>query len=446
MNDIRTLQANSVPPEHSDVEHIKQQSKHLRGTIEEGLFSEESGFGKEDIQLIKFHGIYQQKNRDLPKEQAFHSFMLRGRIPGGRLTAGQYLGWDLLANEYGNGSLRITTRQALQLHGILKGNLQATLQSIHKLSLTTLGACGDVVRNVTQSVNPWGRKDLAQLDDLAQTMSDHFKFTSNSYAELWLNGEKVDWQTEQDPIYKEQYLPRKFKIGVTLAGHNDIDLYTNCLGLAATINENQEIDGAFVFAGGGMGMTHNKPDTFPRAADLLGWVPQEHILTVAQSIVEIHRDWGDRTNRKHSRLKYVLAEKGVEWFKKEVEQRSDVILDNRPLPAWNTQSYLGWHEQVNGKLALGMHILSGRIVDTPAAKLKSALRAILEAYHFNVQLTADQDLILLNIEPNLKGVIEEIFADHDVQFTSPDELRNRALACPALPTCTLGRHRIRTSI
>ncbi|MCP5495164.1 MAG: NADPH-dependent assimilatory sulfite reductase hemoprotein subunit [Leptospiraceae bacterium] len=420
------------------VEIIKQNSNHLRGTIKEVLESDSDSFEEDDKQLLKFHGLYQQKwrGKELPKEQQGHSFMIRGRIPGGRLTSEQYSVWDALGDKYGGGALRLTTRQSVQLHGLLKGSLKDIMKQLYKISLSSMGACGDVVRNVTQAVNFTGSKEIHKLDEIANLLSDHFKYKSRSYPEIWLDEEKLDI-IEEEPIYKDAYLPRKFKIAVTLTGNNSVDIYTNDMGFAATIGKNGEIEGYFVFAGGGLGMTHNKAATFPRKADCLGWIEAKDLIPVAEGIVTAHRDYGDRTNRKHARLKYVLADKGVDWFRAEVEKRANIKFINKELPEWNTPNYLGWHTSTDGTLSLGFHTLAGRIKDTPEKSLKSALKEIISNYKLSVQITADQDLILIGIQPSDKEKILKRLNELHVNPESPSPLFNRALACPALPTCAL---------
>ncbi|MEM7182151.1 MAG: NADPH-dependent assimilatory sulfite reductase hemoprotein subunit [Spirochaetota bacterium] len=419
------------------VEIIKQSSDSLRGQIKEVLTSDSEGFEESEKQLLKFHGLYQQKLRgkDIPDEQKIFSFMIRGRIPGGRLTSEQYKAWDELGEKYGGKALRLTTRQSVQLHGILKGNLKSVMQKLKEIQLSSMGACGDVVRNVTQAVNPWADPKLSQLDPIADLLSDHFKYTSNAYSEIWLDGEKVE--EKEDPIYGKSYLPRKFKIAVTLVGNNSVDLYTNDMGFAATLDDAQKIDGYFVFAGGGLGMTHKKPATFPRKADLLGWIPANELIPVADAIVTSHRDYGDRTNRKHARLKYVIADRGLEWFRDEVEKRANTKFSDKGLPEWKTPSYLGWQSSANGKLSLGVHILSGRVKDTEEKPLKSALLEIIDTYKLDVQVTADQDLVLLNVPIDAKEKIEARFKELNIDPFSPSPLHDRALACPALPTCAL---------
>ncbi len=426
--------------ELSKNEKLKQDSRFLRGNIADELKNAAPAFEKDTTLLLKFHGMYQQDNRDARVKtegatEKSHSLMIRGRIPGGRLNTEQYLVWDELASRYGNGSMRVTTRQSIQLHGILKRDIKQTLQKIHTALQSTTGACGDIVRNVTQAVNFLADPQLAALDGVAQLLSDHFRARSRAYAEVWLDDENVS-APEEEPIYGDRYLPRKFKMAVTAAGNNSIDLYTNDMGIVSTF-EGPEITGHFVFAGGGLGRTHRNVKTYPRLADNLGWVKASALIPVAEAIVTIHRDFGDRNDRKHARLKYVLEEKGVEWFRAEVERRSGVKFEARELPAWKTPEYLGWHKAKDGTWSLGLHILSGRIVDTAEQALKSALRTVIRDYRLNSQLTPDQDLVLLGIREQDRSAIEEALKSRGVKIEAPDSLYSKALACPALPTCSL---------
>jgi sulfite reductase beta subunit-like hemoprotein len=419
-------------PEHP-VEALKRESQHLRGTLAEELASSAEGFGKDSETLLKFHGLYQQKNRDKAPDTPKHPvLMARGRIPGGRLEAAQYLAWDTIADTFGDGTLRITTRQSLELHGLLKGEIKATLKALRTAFQTTQGACGDVVRNVTQPPNPWGRADLAQLDAVVRQLSDHFRAHSNSYAEVWLDGEKVDEATEKEPLLGDNYLPRKFKISVTLAGENAVDVYTNDLAFAATLKDGT-IDGYFVLAGGGLGMTHNDATTFPRLGDLLGWVPANAVLKVAEAVVGVHRDHGNRGDRRRARLKYVIAQRGLDWFRSEVETRTGLIFLDRDLPRWETKSTLGWLPRTDGTFALGLHTLSGRL----AGPLKTALRELVSRYNLAVQFTPDQDAILIGIPETAKAEVDEYFQSRGLNIQSPAPLFDRALACVALPLCGL---------
>ncbi|HYX31691.1 MAG TPA: NADPH-dependent assimilatory sulfite reductase hemoprotein subunit [Oligoflexus sp.] len=425
--------------EKSKAEILKEESRGLRGTLYEEIKSDAGRFTGNAENLLKFHGMYQYKDRDKkkPGEESTgpkpFTLMIRGRIPGGRLTWQQWLAWDTIASRYATSGLRITTRQSLQLHGVLKGNVKPVLKEIHEALSSTTGACGDVVRNVTQSVNPWGDPRLAQLDEPSTFLSKHFEVTSNAYFEVFLDGEPVI-EEKPDPIYGKAYLPRKFKIGLTAVGNNSIDILTQDLGFAATFDRQDQIEGYFVFVGGGMGMTHSDSETHPRLADLLGWIPKESLVTVAEAVVTTQRDYGNRENRTFARLKYLLDTRGVAWFKEEVSRRAQLTFDDRPLPSWQTPQHLGWIEARDGTLALGFHTLSGRLIDAERP-LKSALRNIIEQYQLNVQLTAEQDLILFGIQPKDKRAIETYLDTQGLNPLSPRKLYDRALTCVALPTC-----------
>ncbi|MCX7633456.1 MAG: NADPH-dependent assimilatory sulfite reductase hemoprotein subunit, partial [Turneriella sp.] len=425
-------------PELSEVEIIKANSDFLRGNIARDLYNGSDKFEEEEKQILKFHGLYQQKNRDKieGEPEKPHTFMLRGRIPGGRLTPDQYLAWDYLAERYGGGTLRLTSRQSIQLHGLLKQDLKTVIQEINRVGLTTMGACGDVVRNVTQALNITGSPLYDELGYYATMLSDYFKFESSAYVEIWLD-EVLQNPVRQERIYGKTYLPRKFKIAVCLAGENGVDIYAQDMGFAAT-HSNGKIDGFFVFAGGGAGMTHNKPETFPRAADLLGWIPKEALLPVATAIVTAHRDWGDRTNRRHARLKYVLADRGVDWFRTEVENRSGVKFHtNRPLPPWKIPEYHGFIRKSDGKYNFGLYIMNGRIRDWPGYRLKTAIAMAVARLRCAIQLTPDQDMLFLDLSEEQRRELVQIFQLHGINTNRPNPLYRRAMACVALPTCAL---------
>jgi sulfite reductase beta subunit-like hemoprotein len=413
------------------VEALKAASNHLRGNLAEEVASSDPSFSKDGQVLVKFHGFYQQKDRFEKTKPPV--LMLRGRIPGGRLSAEQYLAWDDLADRYGDRTLRVTSRQSIELHGVLKGEVKATLQGLHAALQTTKGACGDVVRTVTQAPNPWLRPDLAQLDAVVDRLASHFQATSNAYAEIWLDGERVDPEREQERLFGPTYLPRKFKFSATVTGENLVDLYTNDLGLAATFDSNGILDGFFVLAGGGMGMTHGDDTTFPRVADLLGWIPPGALIPVAEAVVGVHRDEGNREDRKRARLKYVIALKGLPWFKAEVEARAGIAFESRALPSWHTTPVLGWLDRTDGTLALGLSIRSGRI----GGSLKAALREVVMTFRPAVQLSPDQDLILLGLRPEDRAFLEAVLAKHGQPLEAVDPLASRAMACVALPLCGL---------
>lgn len=413
------------------METLKAASRHLRGTLAEELASPDPSFSKDGQALVKFHGFYQQKERGAADKPPV--LMLRGRIPGGRLSPDQYLAWDSLADRYGDGTLRLTARQSIELHGVLKGDLKATLQGIHEAVQTTKGACGDVVRTVTQAPNPWLRPDLAQLDAVVDRLASHFQATSNAYAEIWLDGERVDPEREQERLFGATYLPRKFKISATVAGENLVDLYTNDLGFAATFGADGLLDGFFVVAGGGLGMTHGDATTFPRLADELGWIPAAALIPVAEAVVGVHRDEGSREDRKRARLKYVIARKGLPWFKAEVEARAGLAFEPRPLPPWRTSPVLGWLDRTDGTLALGLSVPSGRI----AGSLKAALREVVATFRPSAQASPEQDLLLLGLSRAARPAVEALFRKHGHALEAVDPLAARAMACVALPHCGL---------
>ena len=431
-----------VAVEKSKAELIKLESNGLRGSLQEELNDPEvKKFTNANEQLLKFHGMYQQKDRDRRKPEERHlgpkpfSVMIRGRIPGGRMSARQWLAWDNMASAYATSGLRITTRQSLQLHGVLKGDIKGILKSLHEVLSHTTGACGDVVRNVTQAVNPWGDDRLQQLDEPTELLSKHFEVKTPAYLEIFLDGEPVVSDPE-DRIYGQAYLPRKFKIGITAEGNNSIDILTHDLGLVATFDSNRKLDGYFVVVGGGMGQSHSDPNTRARLADNLGWIAKRHLLPVAEAVVTTQRDFGNRQDRAFARLKYLIDREGLDWFKNEVEKRAQVTFENRPLPAWQTPSSLGWFERTDGTLALGFHILSGRIVDSERRPMRTTLRQIIEKYELDIQLTAEQDLILLGIKPEDRKAIEGFLDSHGMSPASPQKVFERALTCVALPTCS----------
>lgn len=422
-------------------EKIKGNSKHLRGKIEEELHDGKDDFSKPSGELLKFHGIYQEKNRD--KEHLGDVadnptiFMIRSRIPGGRITREKWLIYDKIATNFGHGSIRITSRQTIQLHWVVKGDVKEALKEIHSALLTTSGGCGDIVRNVMQAPNPLGEAKLSLLDPIVEQLSSHYLATSNAYAEIWLDGKRVDPESEQEPLFGDRYLPRKFKVGVTLAGNNSIDIYTQDIGIAATLNAKGAIDGFFILAGGGQGRSHNNPETFPLQGELLGWIEVDKLLLVTDAIVAIQRDCGDRTDRKHARMKYLMHDKGKAWFQNEILQRTQVAFLEKELPPWRYPNYLGWHRMQNGKFALGVHILSGRVMDRPGYFIKSALQEIFSKFCPLAQMTPEQDLILLDLNEGDKEAILAIFDKNEVDVKSPSPLYNRALSCVAMPTCNL---------
>lgn len=427
----------------SKVEATKAASRNLRGEIAADLAAPGDQVGGQSQQLLKFHGLYQQDDRDQRKASRVrsHSFMLRTRIPGGQMTADQYLVHDDLASRYGNDTLRITTRQCFQLHGLLKGNLKQTIRSLNHVLVTSLGACGDVVRNVMCCPAPIHHLVRDQIAQATRQISDHLLPRTRAYHEIWIDGEKVvdgEENVEDEPIYGKTYLPRKFKIAVAYPGDNCVDVYTNDIGLVA-IADGGTLLGFNVLVGGGMGMTHNKPDTYPRLADPLGFVTPDQLVTVVAQIVMVQRDYGDRSDRKHARLKYVIADWGVERFHDELAARLGYRLRPvAPMPPMDNDLHLGWQEQGDGRWFLGISVENGRIRDDGDRRLRSGLRALVERYRPDIRLTPNQDILFTGVAAEDRGGIDSLLASFGiVQPHALTELRLYSLACPALPTCGL---------
>lgn len=442
-NDLKHL----GPGEGSKVEHIKLNSQHLRGSISEQLQTETSHFTEEEVQLIKFHGIYQQEDRDARQQrktahaEKAYQFMVRSRIPGGALTAEQYLVQDTLSEQYASGTLRITTRQGLQLHGVLKDNLKASIAAINQSLLSTLAACGDVNRNVMACPAPISNRAQARVQEIAHAIAQHLAPRSKAYHEIWIDGEKVETVAdpeEAEPIYGSTYLPRKFKIGVAFPGDNCIDIYTQDVGLIARLDSEQLV-GFTLVIGGGMGMTHGKSETYPRLAEPLCDVTPDEVLHVVETIVTVQRDYGDRKNRKHARMKYVVEERGINWFRQQVEERLGYQLQApSPVHIHDVEDHLGWHQQADGNWFLGLHVQNGRIRDTGSLRLKSGLRDVIARFRPNLRLTAQQNVLLTDIQEQDRDALEVALRSYGIE-TDPTRVGTYrfALACPALPTCGL---------
>lgn len=424
-------------------ESLKLRANHLRGTIAAGLASPGGSFDGDDAQLLKFHGSYQQEDRDERRARKAqggdveHQFMVRSRIPSGVLTAAQYLAHDELAFKYGNATLRLTTRQGIQLHGVLKRDLQAAIRAINDALLTTLAACGDVNRNVMACPAPPAGPAEALVQSYAHRIAAHLTPRSRAYHEIWLDGEKLEGPDEE-PVYGPTYLPRKFKIAVAHPHDNCVDAYTQDLAFVAEL-AGPELAGFTVLAGGGMGSTHGKRETFPRLGTPLCFVRPDEVLGIAETIVTIQRDYGDRKNRRHARMKYVIEERGIAWFRGELERRlGRRVEDPRPVRFDEAQDHLGWRTQPGGKLQLGIYVENGRVADRPSSLLRSALRAAIGRFSPGLRITGGQNLLLVDLPESARPEIEELFASYGVE-TDPAKLglRRKAMACPALPTCGL---------
>jgi sulfite reductase (ferredoxin) len=433
----------------SKAEAIKQQSRQLRGTLAKDLADTATPFDKAGYSLLKFHGIYQGYDRDSATERKqrgddkIWQLMVRVRIPGGRLTADQYLALDELAGTHANGSLRITTRQSIQFHGVLKSHLKAAIAEINGALLTTLAACGDVVRTVTTVPAPIRDRVHDRLESDARRLSTHLLPKTGAYHEIWVDGEKVTpgETTEEepvDPLYGERYLPRKFKIGLAIPEDNTIDVLTNDLAIVALL-EGETLLGYNFLLGGGHGMTHNKPETYARLATPVAFIEPDELLVAAAAVVRLHRDHGDRGNRRHARLKYVIAERGEEWARERLsEDLGKLLAPCRAMPDFTVPDHLGWHEQGDGKLYLGVPVESGRIADGERTRIRTALRKIVARFRVDPILMPSQDIILSEIAPADRAAITAVLRRHGVRLA--EELlpvERWALACPALPSCGL---------
>src|SRR5476651_628870 len=427
-------------------ERIKEASDYLRGTLEQGLREEITGaISDDDQQLVKFHGMYLQDDRDLraerskkKMEKAF-AFMLRVRIPGGTLTPAQWLALDEVARLYGNRTLRITTRQTVQLHGVIKSNLKATLKEIDQVLLDTLAACGDVNRNVMCDPNPYQSRAHAAALSLAKAISDHLTPKTTAYREIWLDGEKIAGGDEDvvEPIYGKTYLPRKFKIVVAVPPSNDVDVFAHDLGFVAILDGDGEIEGWNVTVGGGMGMTHGEPDTYPRTADVMGFCRGEDVLAVAEAVVTVQRDWGDRGDRKHARLKYTIEDKGLDAFRTEVEKRSRVKLGSaRAVTFTSTGDRLGWTEGEDGNHHLTLFVENGRVGNLADAAHLDGYRKLAETHKGDFRLTPNQNVIVANVADTDRAAIETIVTEFGLD-RNLSGLRRNSMACVALPTCGL---------
>lgn len=455
----------------SEVEIIKDKSRYLRGTLVESLHNDITGaVAADDTQLIKFHGSYQQTDRDIDSErkrqklEPLYSFMIRVRVPGGICTPQQWLNMSDLADKYGNGGLKLTTRQAFQLHGILKRDLQKTIAGFNEVLLDSIAGCGDVNRNVMMNPNPYQTPAHAEIYEDAKQISAHLTPKTSAYWEIWLENQAddssvpVDPQSEvgkiiakandlltrkvaedNEPIYGKHYLPRKFKIALAVPPHNDVDIFANDLGLAAII-EDGVLKGYNVAIGGGFGMTFGMLDTYPRLADMIGFCDKTQVVDVAEKVMTLQRDWGNRENRKFSRLKYTIDRVGLDVFKAELENRLGYKL--QPLKPYKFESNgdaYGWSENYNGNWNLTLFIEGGRVKDTPQYKLKTALHKVAMLGTGDFRLTGNQNVMICNIPPNKKAKVQDILSEYGVmrETYKHTALRLSSMACVALNTCTL---------
>jgi sulfite reductase (ferredoxin) len=432
-------------PLRSPVEIIKEESNRLRGSIKQTLEGEATHFSEDEYQLLKFHGIYQQDNRDKraaarrEKRDKEWIMMIRAKIPGGVLTADQYAKLDDIATQYADNTLRVTTRQVFQLHYIGKGDLKRTIQAINEAMITTMGACGDVERNLMACPAPDRAGAASEVQRYARLLSDQTLPKTNAYYEIWLDHEKVvSTEQESEPLYGDLYLPRKFKSGMAIEGDNCIDVYSQDVGMVAHLSDNR-LEGFTILVGGGMGMTHTDRNTRPRVGDPICFVEPDHLLEAFLSIIKVQRDNGNRISRRQARLKYLVANNGVARVKQEMERWvGQRLAEPRALHWHDAADHLGWHQQHDGRWFLGVWIENGRIRDTDSQRAKTAFRTIAERYSPEIRLTPQQNLMFCNVDEQNRAAVEDCLREHGVPLAEqvPVVLRH-SMACPATPTCGL---------
>jgi sulfite reductase (NADPH) hemoprotein beta-component len=431
--------------ELSEVEKIKYDSNYLRGTLVESLADPLTGaFAFEDTQISKFHGMYQQFDRDLEKErkrqklEPAYSFLIRVRIPGGVVSPAQWLQMDALSNQYANQTLKLTTRQAFQLHGVIKTNLKKTIQGINTGLMDTIAACGDVNRNVMCHPNP-AESDLhAEVYEISRKLSEHLLPSTTAYHEIWLDQKLIaDSKKDVEPLYGDRYLPRKFKIAVAIPPYNDTDIFSQDLGFIAIV-ENNQIVGYNVTVGGGMGSTFGIPEAYPRLAEVIGFCLPEQVLDVAEKILLVQRDYGNRQNRKRSRMKYTIDDRGTDWFIAEVEKYLGYQFQNaRPYDFSRNGDRLGWKKGTDSKWSLTLFVEGGRVADKNGFNQKSALREVAQTVDCQFILTGNQNLIIANVTNEGKKKVSQILKKYHVLPGEISGLRQNSIACVALNTCGL---------
>lgn len=425
-----------------NVEKIKSESRALRGTLHDSLADPTTGaIAPGDTVVSKFHGIYQQDDRDVRAQrrearlEPLYQFMLRVRVPGGRVSGDQWKALDRLANEYGNGTLRLTSRQAIQYHGIARESLRDLVRGIDAVGMDSLAACGDVNRNVMCHVQPELGSLQAETLEWADRLSAHLTPQTGAWREIWVDGDKVELdEPEEDRIYGQSYLPRKFKIGIAVPPYNDVDAYSQDIGFVA-VEEDQGLAGFNVIAGGGMGCSHGEPDTFPLLGKVIGFVEPQRMLEVAEAIVTTQRDFGDRKNRKHARFKYTLDDHGTDWLAEQIKQRSGVELQPaRPFEFSHSSDRFGWSGDAGGRWQYTVFVENGRI----GPKQRAGLNRLIDRYAGDFRLTPNQNLVLTGINADARPGVEQILQASDLDGGSRHSaLRRHSMACVALPTCGL---------
>ncbi len=430
----------------SAVEKIKRASDQLRGTLVESLNDPLTGaIADDDTSLIKFHGSYQQDDRDLRNErrkqklEPLYQFMIRVRVPGGVCAPAQWLEMDRLANTYANKTLKLTTRQAYQLHGVLKRNLKETIKEVNAVLLDTLAACGDVNRNVMCNPNPTQSAVHAEVHEWVKKISAHLTPKTGAYHEIWLDKKRVaGGPEEEEPIYGKTYLPRKFKMGAAIPPYNDVDVYSQDIGLIA-IEEEGTLAGFNVVVGGGLGMTHNDRATYPRVGDVIGFCKPDQVVRVSEEIVKIQRDYGDRKNRAHARLKYTIDDRGIDWFKEELNKRLGWSLEEaRPFQFKQNADVYGWLKGTDGKWNRVIFIQNGRVLDTEELPMMTGLREIAKVHQGDFRLTPNQNLMICGVSDTEKDRIDGLLETYRMRDTDQHSAaRLRSMACVAFPTCGL---------
>lgn len=429
----------------SKVELIKEDSKYLKGNIAEELSDDSTLYVSDaSYELLKFHGSYQGYNRDTAtarkkaKLEKEWEFMLRMKCPAGRLTAEQYLAIDGICDDYANGTMRITTRQTFQFHCIVKGDLKKHIAALNDIAISTLGGCGDVVRNVMCTAAPYKDKKHIKILEDTFSIAKHCTPKTGAFHEIWLDGENINQPSETtvEPLYGKYYMPRKFKIGLIVPEDNSIDVFTHDLGFVLVYEEG-EFKGYNVCVGGGLGMTHNKPKTYPRLATPIAFIKPDELLEMTEAVVKLQCDHGDRSDRKHARLKYVVEEKGLDWTKKTLsEYFGKPLIDPVDIKKYQVPDHMGWHQQGDGKWFLGIPVDSGRIKDDETTKIRTALYGIVKQFSPSIVLTAEQNIILSDIQEEDKIKIELHLSKYNIKLREDiTDVQRFSLACVALPTC-----------
>ncbi len=430
----------------SSTERIKKQSEGLRGTLKESLLDEHTGAIREDDQaLVKFHGMYLQDDRDRREERAakkldrLYSFMVRLRLPGGFMTAEQYEAMHHIAGEHSTGTIKITTRQTIQLHGVLKNHAKDAMKAFNTVHLDSIAACGDVNRNVVATAHPSASPLHEEVFSLANKLSLLLKPKTRAFYEVWLDDEKLVEKTEEDPLYQDRYLPRKFKIGIAIPPYNDVDVFANDLGLVAIIKDGK-LTGFNVAAGGGMGTTHGNPDTYPRLCTVLGYVDKKDIETVVYNLITVQRDFGNRSDRKLARLKYTIDRMGVEAFKEEVEKRAGLTFQPaKPFKFKDRSDDFGWRQNHNGNWYYTAFIENGRVLDENNLLLKTAFLEIAQSRKANFRFTCNQNLMIADVADEDKAFVNDILEKYDIiaHTINASNIRKLSVACVAFNTCPL---------